>query len=415
MAENKQTGALPAGFNLREYRIERMLQADGFGITYLAHDTVFNREMSIKEYFPADLARRAADGQAVPADPGSEANFRKGLGHFLVEARSLSRFVHPNIIRVDRSFEALGTAYMLTQYERGEPIAHKFARGPRPEEAFLKSILGPLLDGLDAVHRAGVLHRDIKPVNILIRDDGTPVLVDFGAARLASRDALHDVIPILAPGYAPIEQYIRSEAQGPWSDVYSLAAVLFWAVTGECPPDALSRLRMDTVGRMLNAARARYSARFIDAIHWGLVIEERERPRSVGQWRGALLNNDSSRGPAAGRAERVADETRRYAWISLAVLAVLLFFAGADIVEHRAEVLRGQRLNWHAMRAPAEPAPAGAGKRPLAAGLSRGEFDESLPRLIGRFQEIDADHSGFVTTEEMLSFVRRQPPPDDRR
>src|SRR5262249_15546244 len=163
-------------------------------------------------------------------------------------------------------------------------LAQKFARGPRPDEAVLKAILGPLLSGLEAVHRAGVLHRDIKPVNVFIRDDGSPVLFDFGAARLASRDAIRDIIPILTPGYAPVEQYIRSGGQGPWSDIYSLAAVLFWAMIGEAPSDALSRLRMDSVPKMLNAARPRYSAGFIAAIQWGLAVEEEKRPQSVQQW-----------------------------------------------------------------------------------------------------------------------------------
>src|SRR5262249_56816988 len=136
----------------------------------------------------------------------------------------------------------------------------------------------------------GVLHRDIKPGNVFIRDDGSPVLFDFGAARLASRDALQDIIPILTPGYAPVEQYIRSTGQGPWSDIYSLAAVLFWAITGDAPSEALSRLRMDNVGKQLGAARPHYSAPFIAAILWGLAVEEGKRPQRVREWRGPLLH-----------------------------------------------------------------------------------------------------------------------------
>src|SRR6185436_8505400 len=286
--------ALPAGRELLEYRIASVLGEDGFGISYRAQDTLLRREVAIKEYFPADLAVRGADGNVAPRDAGTEANFRKGLNQFLVEARALARFVHPNIGRVDRYFEANGTAYMLRDFEKGESLAHKFAGGPRPDEQTLKAMLEPLLAGLEAVHRAGVLHRDIKPGNVFIRDDGSPVLFDFGAARLASRDAIQDIIPILTPGFAPVEQYIRSGGQGPWSDIYSLAAVLFWAMTGDAPSDALSRLRMDNVGKMLNAARPYYSAPFLGAIQWGLAVEEKKRPQSVQQWRGALLRGRRS-------------------------------------------------------------------------------------------------------------------------
>jgi serine/threonine protein kinase len=398
-ASNTHPSALPPGRELLEYRIVSVLGDDGFGISYRAQDTILHREVAIKEYFPSDLALRAPGGHVEPTGAGTESNFRKGLNQFLVEARTLARFVHPNIVRVDRYFEANGTAYMLRELEKGESLAQKFARGPRPDEAALKAVLAPLLDGLEAVHRAGVLHRDIKPGNIFIRDDGSPVLIDFGAARLASRDAIQDIIPILTPGYAPVEQYIRSGGQGRWSDIYSLSAVLFWAVTGEAPSDALSRLRMDNVGKMLNAARSRYSAGFLAAIQWGLAIEESKRPQGVREWRGALLRGAPAHGsvgaPAAGR----ADGTRKYVWMSLGVLIFFLFVAGTDILQQRAEQQRAVR-----------PVPPAA-QRPApshAAGLTREEFTQNLPRLAPMFPEIDTDRSGYVTTEELQSYLRRQ-------
>ena len=412
---NAHPNALPAGRELLEYRIGSILGQDGFGISYRAQDTILRREVAIKEYFPSDLALRAPDGNVAPVGAGTEANFRKGLNQFLVEARTLARFVHPNIGRVDRYFEANGTAYMLREFEKGESLSRKFARGPRPDEAALKAILAPLLDGLQAVHRAGVLHRDIKPGNVFVRSDGSPVLFDFGAARLASRDAIQDIIPILTPGYAPVEQYIRSGGQGPWSDIYSVAAVLFWIVTGEPPSDALSRLRMDPVAKMLNAARLRYSAAFLAAIQWGLAIEEGKRPQSVQQWRGALLRgapvNDGVGRPAAA----MADRTRKYVWMSLGVLIFFLFIAGADILQQRAEQQRMAR-----MAAPSAEQSAArttgrsvAGQRPVpshAAGLTREEFTQNLPHLAPRFLEIDTDRSGYVTTEELQSYLRRQKP-----
>jgi serine/threonine protein kinase len=414
-AGSSHPNALPTGRELLEYRIGSVLGEDGFGISYRAQDTILHREVAIKEYFPSDLALRAPDGNVAPVGAGTESNFRKGLTQFLVEARTLARFVHPNIGRVDRYFEANGTAYMLREYEKGESLSQKFARGPRPDEAALKAILAPLLDGLQAVHRAGVLHRDIKPGNVFVRDEGSPVLFDFGAARLASRDAIQDIIPILTPGYAPIEQYIRSSGQGPWSDIYSLAAVLFWAVTGEAPSDVLSRLRMDNVGRMLNAARPRYSAAFLAAIQWGLAIEEGKRPQSVQQWRGALLRGEQVHEGVASVPAPLADGTRKYVWMSLGVLIFFLFVAGADILQQRAEQQRATRLaapsgDPSAGRAAGR---AGASQRPApsqAAGLTRDEFTQNLPHLAPRFLEIDIDKSGYVSTEELQSYLRRQNP-----
>ena len=400
---NAHPNALPAGSELLEYRIASVLGKDGFGISYRAQDTILRREVVIKEYFPSDLALRAPEGRVAPTSAGTESNFRKGLNQFLIEARTLARFVHPNIVRVDRYFEANGTAYMLKELEKGESLAQKFARSAGPDEAALKAILAPLLDGLEAVHRAGVLHRDIKPDNIFIRDEGPPVLVDFGAARLASRDAIQDIIPILTPGYAPVEQYIRSGSQGPWSDIYSLAAVSFWAVTGEPPSDSLSRLRMDEVGKMLQGARALYSPGFLAAIQWGLSVEERKRPQSVREWRGALLRGapvpNGSAFPAAAAAR--ADDTRRYVWMSLGVLIFFLFVAGTDILQQRAEQQRAIRA----------AAPTGARSGPShAAGLTREEFTQNLPHLASRFPEIDTDRSGYITTEELQSYLCRQKP-----
>ena len=411
MAERDSQNALPAESVLLEYRIKSVLSADGFGITYLAHDSVLQKNVVIKEYFPSDLARRAPDGVVTAVSDDTEANFEKGLAQFLVEARTLARFVHPNIVRVDRHFEANGTAYMLREYEIGESLAQQFARTPQPDEATLKTILRPLLDGLAAVHEAGVLHRDIKPGNIFLRDEGSPVLLDFGAARLASRDAIQDIISILTPGYAPVEQYIRSGRQGPWSDIYSLAAVLFWAVTGEHPPDAMSRTRMDNAGKTLNAARVWYSAPFIDAIQWGLTVEEDRRPRNVAEWRSALLRDAPQRAGAKVESRAGSDATRKYVWVALGVVIFYLFVEGADIVKEREQAraslqstFRSVVRPWLSRDAPREAVDGSS------AGLSREEFAQNLPHLTEKFSDIDTDGSGRVTTEELQSYWRRGSP-----
>lgn len=414
MAQPDTAIPLPLESLLLEYRIKAVLGSDGFGITYLAQDTVLQKNVAIKEYFPSDLALRAMDGTVVPISRDTDPNYRKGLAQFLVEARALARFAHPNIVPVDRHFEANGTAYMLREYEKGESILQRFAAAPRPDEATLKKIVGPLLDGLEAVHKAGVLHRDIKPAKIFIRDEGySPVLLEFGAARLASRDAIQDIIPVLTPGYAPIEQYVRSGHQGPWSDIYSLAAVLFWAVTGEHPADALSRLRMDTVPQMLTAARSSYSAPFLAAIQWGLAVEENRRPQNVREWRAALLRGAPARTDERRRAGSTGD--RQYVWMALGVLVFFLFIAGTDILKHRAE----ERTSRITKKPGAAQPAAGAAAAPVASprsapapgGLTREEVAQNLPHLAEKFQEIDADRSGRVTTEELQSYLRRAAPP----
>ena len=412
MAQPYTAQALPAGTLLLEYRIRSVLGADGFGITYLAQDTVLHKNVAIKEYFPADLALRHPDGNVTPTSANTESNYKKGLAQFLVEARTLSRFVHPNIVSVDRYFEANGTGYMLREYEKGESLAQRYARPPQPDEGALKAMLEPLLDGLKAVHGAGVLHRDIKPGNIFIRDDGSPVLLDFGAARLASRDAIQDIIPILTPGYAPVEQYIRSGGQGPWSDIYSLAAVLFWVVTGEPPSDALSRLRMDNVGKMLSRARGRYSAPFLSAIEWGLAVEEHRRPQSVDEWRNALLRGAPAPLGEGTGAKSQRDDTRKYVWMALGVLIFYLFVAGTDILKQRAEQ-RVSRLTQKSADRPApasRPAAASRQTGPAPGGLTREELSRNMPHLGDKFSEIDADHSGRVTTEELQRYWQRTSP-----
>jgi serine/threonine protein kinase len=148
----------------------------------------------------------------------------------------------------------------------------------------------PLLDGLEKVHAAGFLHRDIKPDNIFLREDGGPVLIDFGSARQTAGESGQALTTILTPGYAPFEQYTTSKLQGPWSDIYSLGAVLFFVVTGKSPPDAITRMKNDTLREQLAPALEHYSPGLIEAIGWSLALEESGRPRDVAMWRDALLS-----------------------------------------------------------------------------------------------------------------------------
>lgn len=282
--------ALPRGYALHEYRIESTLGVGGFGLTYLATDSNLNVQVAIKEYLPGELAIRRDDQSVRSKSDATLDTFQWGLTRFLEESRTLASFRHPNIVRVMRFFEANQTAYMVMEFVAGQPLNEWIkARRPLPEPA-ITSIASALLDGVEVVHRAGYLHRDIKPGNIFIRDDATPVLLDFGSARVAI--AHTERTAIISPGYAPLEQYHVQGNQGPWSDLYALGGVLYWIVTGEKPVDATARFPTDPLRPAARAGdRSHYSQQLLEAIDWALVPTETSRPQSVAELRRVLLRN----------------------------------------------------------------------------------------------------------------------------
>ena len=196
--------ALPRGYSLHEYRIESTLGIGGFGVTYLATDNNLNVQVAIKEYLPADLARRCEDQSVRSKSDTTLDTFNWGRSRFLDESRTLATFHHPSIVRVLRFFEANQTAYVVMEFVAGQPLG-EWIKTRRPlAEQRLTAITAALMDGVEVVHRAGYLHRDIKPANIFIREDDSPVLLDFGSARVAT--AHTERTAIVSPGYAPLEQ-----------------------------------------------------------------------------------------------------------------------------------------------------------------------------------------------------------------
>ena len=280
--------SLPAGVTLQEYLVESVLGAGGFGITYLCRDTHLEKRVAIKEFFPSSLVVRALDGGVIPTQNEHHDSYAQGLQRFIQEARTLARFAHPHIVRVNRYFEANGTGYMVMDFEEGQPLNRLQAQGHALGEDRARALLAPLFDGLQAVHDAGFLHRDIKPANIFIRASGGPVLLDFGSARHALGGATQTLTALVTPGFAPIEQYSSDGEQGPWTDIYAMGGVLYWALTGENPPDAVKRLKRDTVPDRLAAVSTSASLASLRAIDWALQLDERERPRSLAEWRRAL-------------------------------------------------------------------------------------------------------------------------------
>jgi serine/threonine protein kinase len=223
-----------------------------------------------------------------------ESQFAWGLERFVEEARALASFRHPNIVRVLRYFRENGTAYIVMEYESGDPLKRWLGRQHGLDQHGLLQIAYPLLSGLEAVHKLQFLHRDIKPDNIYIRADGTPVLLDFGAARRVSGD--QDLTNIVSPGFAAFEQYHSKGHQGPWTDLYSLGAVLYWMTTGTKPQESAARVRDDNMPKAVDlASRAAYGEQLLQAIDWALTPNEALRPQNVAQLRAALEQSEHVR------------------------------------------------------------------------------------------------------------------------
>ena len=288
--------ALPQGHRLQEYELVRVLGFGGFGMTYLGFDHNLDKAVAIKEYLPSDIATRTSDNSVVPQASQFQGDFEWGLDRFVDEARALARFDHRHIIKVHRFFEAHGTAYIVMEYAEGETLSAFLERKGTLKEAELKAILYPILDGLEVVHRADFLHRDIKPGNIIIRDeDNSPVLLDFGSARQAMGVRSRSVTSIITPGYAPIEQYSSRGDQGPWTDIYALGGICYRALTGEVPEDATDRMRDDPLIPVSERCAGQVSAEFLSAIDGALAVDEGDRPQSIAAWR-AMLEGDSADG-----------------------------------------------------------------------------------------------------------------------
>ena len=209
--------ALPPGFRLGSYRVVRVLGVGGFGVTYLCEHTSLGHRVAVKEYLPNEFAVR--EGATVhPKSAADRDDFEWGLARFVDEARTLTRFRHPNLVRVSDYFEANNTAYIVMDYEDGEPLDVLLKRHGTLTEAQLKRVLLPVADGLRQVHAAGFLHRDIKPSNIFVRrSDESPVLLDFGSARQALGRKSRSMTAIASAGYSPPEQYpgFSSQVQHP--------------------------------------------------------------------------------------------------------------------------------------------------------------------------------------------------------
>jgi serine/threonine protein kinase len=272
---------LQEGSSLENYRILRVLAAGGFSFVYLAHDEN-DAPVAIKEYLPSTLALRT-NGASHPLVPEENAaQFNYGMKCFFEEGRALAHLAHPNVVRVLNFFRANSTVYLVMRYERGRSLQEhiKLHRGAL-EEQWIRRTFEQLLNGLREVHSNKLMHLDIKPANVYVRNDGTPLLIDFGAARQTLSHEGMKLPPTYTPGFASPEQHARRELLGPWSDIYSVGATMYSCLSGASPQPADQRSAKDQVVPARRAFSGKYSNDLLDTIDWCMQMDHMQRPQSV--------------------------------------------------------------------------------------------------------------------------------------
>jgi formylglycine-generating enzyme required for sulfatase activity/serine/threonine protein kinase len=297
--------ALPAGTRIEEFVIERVLGSGGFGITYLARDARLNRQVVIKENLPVQFCFRDTHSLTVAPrhSQGEDAeNFKWSLENFSKEAAMLASLDHPGIVKVLRSFEAFGTAYFVMPFVEGLALDElsKQRDGTSFSEEELCGLLERMLAALGYLHDRGIYHRDIKPGNILITNDGIPVLIDFGSAR--QRLSERSMTVVESAGYTPFEQLQSRGNVGPWSDLYALGGTLVKVITGETPPKAMDRMRKDPFLPLAERAEMAscFSPGFLQSLDQALAVDEDDRWQEAGEWRAALRAGLNKQADAEG-------------------------------------------------------------------------------------------------------------------
>ncbi|GAB3539778.1 serine/threonine-protein kinase [Noviherbaspirillum agri] len=282
---------LPVGTHLGEFEILDLIGEGGFGIVYLAYDHSLERHVALKEYMPSGLATRTTKMAVTVRSQHNAATFTAGLKSFINEARMLAQFDSPSLVKVHRFWEGNGTAYMVMPFYEGVTLKQAYKEHRiTPTEAWIRVLLADLFDAIETIHNAQCLHRDIAPDNILLLKDGRPLLLDFGAARRVIGDLTQCLTVILKPGFAPIEQYadIAGLRQGPWTDIYALAAVVYYLISGKAPPPAVARMVHDEMVPARDAGKGRYSSPFLGVLDKALSVKPEQRYKSIAEIRRAL-------------------------------------------------------------------------------------------------------------------------------
>jgi eukaryotic-like serine/threonine-protein kinase len=312
---SQNNAPLPDGLEIAGYRIVKKIASGGFSIVYLAYDEDGNA-VAIKEYLPSSLALRQP-GELTPLISADNLPaFRIGLKCFFEEGRALARISHPNVVSVVNFFRANDTVYMVMAYESGRSLQDHILRrrdkGERPlvSERFIRKMFNQVMNGLREVHANKLLHLDLKPANVYLRMDGTPILLDFGAARQTLRTDLPKLYPMYTPGFAAPELYSKNGNLGPWTDIYGIGASMFACMVGAPPQAADQRQANDKMEDHLRKLEGMYSNELIQVIRWSLRVDPLERPQSVFALQKALREPVPEKKEADNLLERFAGKLR---------------------------------------------------------------------------------------------------------
>lgn len=272
--------SLPIGYQLQDYEIIKVLSSGGFSFVYLARDKN-DQHVAIKEYLPTTIALRV-EGSTIQASPENVTLFKHGLKCFFDEGLVLAKINHDNIVRVTNFFRANDTVYMVMKYELGKSLQdYILGQEALVSEKFICRVFSELSNGLREVHTQKLLHMDIKPANIYIRVDGSPVLLDFGSARQILQDLPSKLTPSFTPGYASPEQYYDRTLLGPWSDIYGIGATMYSCITKTSPQAADLRIKNDKLVPATKVGKGQYSPALLNIIDQCLSIDYLERPQSL--------------------------------------------------------------------------------------------------------------------------------------
>ena len=294
---------LQVGYRFGRFEIRRVLHRDRVSVEYEASITGEDRRVTIKEYLPEGLAERRDAAEVRAGSAVDRSLFDAGLARFLAQFGTLGRIDHPAIVTVYECLRANGTGYAVLDYPAGETLAARLQGQSSFSVAELASVFRPIVDGLDSVHLANLLHREINLDNIVIQPGDSPLLRGFGAATVAAggpRQAFSPrqpgIVGLLTPGYAALEQYSDRAQEGPWTDIYALGAAMYRCVTGASPADALSRAVEDDMIPAARAAKGAFDRQTLAGIDAALGLRVAERPQSLTSWRTQL--------PALGQQDR---------------------------------------------------------------------------------------------------------------
>jgi uncharacterized protein (TIGR02145 family) len=306
---------LPSGYLLHQrYSIQQSLGQGGFGITYLAYDTMLDQEVCVKELFIAGNSTRGAE-MTVNSQTFQGFSFEDFVNRFIDEARKLAQFRHPNIVRVIDVFHSNSTAYMVMDFVKGETLKQKVQREGALNELYAMNFIEQLLNGVEEVHKKGMLHRDIKPENILLTPEGQVVLIDFGSAREFSNGMTTTNTAMLTPGYAPIEQYSSRAQLGSYTDIYSLGGTLYFLLTGEKPLEATDRSFEDLNPPII--INPNLSSQVSNAVMQAMELKPGKRFQRIAEMREALksLQGDSGKKIGEQPVSIIKMEPKKVVWM----------------------------------------------------------------------------------------------------